>query len=269
MADIKNLKIGNKTISAIYLGNTQIGKVYSHMTTIYDANDGIPPNPIHYSKFSDVLANISSWQVFGDSISYGYSVPLDDVWHEVIHRMDEYNSITKYNNSLIGSEISDGGRSRDSFCERYTELNRDVDLLTVFGGVNDWCHNNIPLGNYDDTTNVRSFYGALNWLIPRLKEQCPKAIIVWIIPLKTKSNQAVEGTNADGTNTFGLRLTDYTNAIIEKCRQYKIKYINLYGVEILDPDVHGEHFHPDGLHPNVDGSEEIAKYLVENGYFGR
>lgn len=214
------------------------------------------------SQFANVLYNTTKWQVFGDSISTTYNVNENQIWHNLITVDKQFSTITKYNNSLTGSEVSDGGRNIASFVERYTSLHSDADLVTIFGGVNDWAHNNIPLGNYDDTTTNKSFYGALNTLLPGIKSQCPSARIIWLSPLKTKSNMAVEHTNVDGTNTLGLHLTDYIQAIKYKCNQYSIEFVDLYGVTGLDPDTNTSNFASDGLHPTPTGHVALKDYLL-------
>ena len=214
------------------------------------------------TKFSEILSSTSTWQVFGDSISTTYNISENQIWHNLITADSTYSGIIKYNNSLTGSEVSDGGRDIDSFVERYTSLNSNATLVTIFAGVNDWAHNNIPLGNYDDITTNQSFYGALNTLLPGIKAQCPNARVIWLSPLKTKSGMAVEHTNADGTNTLGLYLTDYIQAIKYKCHQYNVEFVDLYGVTGLDPDVNTGNFASDGLHPNASGHIALRDYLL-------
>lgn len=169
--------------------------------------------------------------------------------------------MTKYNNSLTGSEISDGGRSIDSFVERYTSLNSNADLVTIFGGVNDWAHNNIPLGNYDDVTTSQSFYGALNTLLLGIKNQCPNARIIFMSPLKVGTN-AFSNYITDGKNTYELTLLDYIQAIKYKCHQYNIEFVDLYGVTGLDPAVDTANFQSDEVHLTASGQVALKDYLL-------
>ena len=74
---------------------------------------------------------------------------------------------------------------------------------------------------------------------------------------------AVEQTNADGTNTLGLRLTDYIQAIKYKCHQYNIEFVDLYGVTGLDPDTNTNNFQSDGLHPTASGHIALKDYLLK------
>lgn len=218
-------------------------------------------------NFANAFNGVSIWQNFGDSISSNYEISESQAWHNLIGA--EYTSITRYNNALTGSEISDGGRNIASFVERYTNLNSNANLLTVFGGVNDWSHNLIPLGSYDDTAaNQPSFYGALNTLIPGLKNQCPNARIVWILPLRVGSN-AFSDYISNGLNSYGLTLQDYRQAIKNKCIQYGIDFVDLWNAEGLNPDVDTANFQSDGVHPTAAGQVVIKDYLLNSGMLRR
>ena len=211
--------------------------------------------------FTVALENATIWQNLGDSISAGYGITEAQTWHNLIGAESAYSSITRYNNALTGSEISDGGRDIDSFVERYTSLNANADLVTVFGGVNDWSHNLIPLGNYDDVTTSQSFYGALNTLLPGIKNQCPNARVIFILPLRV-SNTAFSNYITNGLNTYGLTLQAYRQAIKNKCIQYGIDYIDLWDAEGLDPNTNTSNFQSDGIHPTVAGQVILKDSLL-------
>ena len=218
--------------------------------------------------FAAALQNATIWQNLGDSISAGYGITEAQTWHNLIGAESAYSGITRYNNALTGSEISDGGRDIDSFVERYTSLNAGADLVTVFGGANDWSHNLIPLGNYDDMTTSQSFYGALNTLLPGIKTQCPNARVIFILPLRV-SNTAFSNYITNGLNTYGLTLQDYRQAIKNKCIQYGVDYIDLWDAEGLNPNTNASNFQSDGVHPTVAGQVVIKDYLLNSGMIRR
>ena len=211
--------------------------------------------------FATALQNATIWQNFGDSISAGYGITEAQTWHNLIGAESAYSGITRYNNALNGSEISDGGRNIDSFIERYTSLNANADLVTVFGGVNDWSHNLIPLGNYDDVTTSQSFYGALNTLLPGIKTQCPNARVIFILPLRV-SNTAFSNYITNGLNTYGLTLQAYRQAIKNKCIQYGVDYIDLWDAEGLNPNINASNFQSDGVHLTVAGQVVLKDCLL-------
>ena len=208
--------------------------------------------PTRYtSELAEILYNTSIWNVFGDSISEGYNVTEAQTWHSLISSDNQFSNITKYNTSLSSSAITDGGRV-DSFIERYTQLNADADLVTIFGGVNDYLHN-MALGNKDDTVTT-TFYGAINTLIPGIKSQCPNARIIWMSPMKTTAVGAWR-------NEIGFHLLDYIQAIQYKCREFNIEYIDLYEVGELDPE-HYPGNYEDELHPTPTGHSVLKNYLL-------
>ena len=248
-------------ISSISTGEVNVGDeimTLSNKEIVLDRyQDRIIALPL--DTFANALSNATIWQNFGDSISSNYNISINEAWHNLIGAESAYSGITRYNNALTGSEISDGGRAIDSFVERYTSLNSNADLVTIFGGVNDWMHNYIPLGNYDDTTTSRSFYGALNTLLPGIKTQCPNARVIFILPLRVRT-----GYLPNDVNDFGLTLQDYRQAIKNKCIQYGVDYIDLWDAEGLNPDKDTNNFQSDGLHPTVAGHVVLKDYLINN-----
>lgn len=247
----------NANVSRNNLTDTQVDSI---LTSVF-GGQYLPNDHVYKSGFASALYNATTWQVFGDSISTTYNISDTQIWHNSITADSEFSSMTKYNNSLTGSEISDGGRDIASFVERYTSLNANADLVTIFGGVNDWSHNFIPLGNYDDVTTSQSFYGALNTLLPGIKTRCPNARIIFMSPLKVQTG-ALSNYITDGKNTYGLTLQDYIQAIKYKCHQYNVEFVDLYGVTGLDPDVNTSNFQGDGLHPTASGHVALKDYLL-------
>ena len=227
-------------IRVLAINNSQVtGTLTEEGTTTYT------------SGFAEILYNASIWNVFGDSISEGYNVTEAQTWHSLISSDSQFSHITKYNTSLSSSAITDGGRV-DSFIERYTQLNADADLVTIFGGVNDYLHN-MALGNKNDTVTT-TFYGAINTLIPGIKSRCPNARIIWMSPMKTTAVGAWR-------NELGFHLLDYIQAIQYKCREFNIEYIDLYEVGELDPEYYPDNY-ADQLHPTPTGHSILKNYLL-------
>lgn len=143
---------------------------------------------------------------------------------------------------------------------RYQNMNYS-DIITVFGGVNDWGQNNpTPLGTIDDT-GTSTFYGALNTLCTGLLTEFPLSLIIFITPL---------GNNGFGSfptdkNSLGLSIYDYTDAIIACCAKYKIPVLDICRNSMLNPQFAGlkEAYFYDGLHLNPKG-HEVLSYLIES-----
>ena len=68
------------------------------------------------------------------------------------------------------------------FCERAGEMDRDADVVFVFGGTNDFGHGDAPFGGPEDRT-PDTFCGACHYLFRELKADFPQAEIVIATPI--------------------------------------------------------------------------------------
>ena len=141
---------------------------------------------------------------------------------------------------------------------RLEKMEKDLDVVVVFGGTNDFGHGDAPLGSFssrgDDT-----FYGALHSLMTALINKYPLATIVFITPLHRNGEE-------NFINAFGVRrepLIKYVNAIREVAEYYSLPVLDLYKNSGLQPniDVIRELYMPDGLHPSDLGAKKIAGML--------
>ncbi len=194
-----------------------------------------------------------TWNCLGDSITdIGYT---SKHYFEYINERHPVFEIRNY--GISGTRIA--GTVSDAMCNRYSEM-LNADLITVFGGVNDWGQENpVPLGQIE-TTDITTFYGALKALCEGLKTKFPASVILFFTPLGCKgfSGFAVE------ENIWGLTIADYADAIIHVCERYDIPVLDLYrscGFSVYNP-VHNKKYFFDGLHLNEAGHLEIS-YLIE------
>ena len=136
------------------------------------------------------------------------------------------------------------------------------DIITVFGGVNDWGQQDPTLlGTNSDTTND-TFYGALNILCNGLLTTFPKSTIIFLTPL---GNKGFSQSFYEDENSLGLTIYDYADAILSVCSKYKIPVIDTCRNSLLNPyisEIKTECF-IDGLHLNEHG-HEIISFLIEN-----
>ena len=195
----------------------------------------------------------------GDSITFGAG---GTSW---VTRLKELTGC-KYaiNYGISGTTIETNGTGQ-SFVERYANMADDLDLICVWGGVNDhhWTGTaGRPFGNINSpTSETNSFYGALKNLCEGLINKYPNKTIMFITPMKNK------GYVADGKtcyawnepNEIGKTLTDYRNAIIEVCDYYSIPVLDLYSCSGISPMVNSQvnELMPDHLHPNTKGNLEV------------
>lgn len=194
--------------------------------------------------------NGHSWSVMGDSISQDDTYTSTQYWDWINSRVGE---MTIYNYGISGQRIT-------TFATRYANMHYS-DIITVFGGVNDWGQANpTPLGETTDSTNS-TFYGALNVLCAGLLSTFPQSLIIFVTPL---------GNNGWGTwptdkNSLGLTIYDYANAIKEVCAFYKIPVVDACTNSLLNPqisEIKADCF-VDGLHLNTHG-HEVLSFLIED-----
>ena len=203
---------------------------------------------IEESKLNNLV-----WNVFGDSMSsIDFSKPT---WWQIIsqkHNMTancygisgttlahtndrhlwDYNW-GKLNADEIGYNPNDSSTwaTGNCFCERFTKMNDEVDLITVMGSTND---NAVKLGTWD-STDTSTFYGALNVLIQGLISKYPNKKIAFFTPMQQANsyttNVANPGAELDkksSEDTLTLQLR--AEAIKRKCNQYSISCLDLYNI---------------------------------------
>ncbi len=144
----------------------------------------------------------------------------------------------------------------NSYCERFSEMDDDADIVVVFGGTNDYGHGDAPLGEFSDKT-PDTFYGACHYLFSGLiKKYLGKEIVV-ITPLHRVGELETKGVR--GGSNKGI-LKDYVDIIREVAQYYSLPVLDLYRTSGLQPEVAEikENYIPDGLHPNDDGYRIIA-----------
>lgn len=191
------------------------------------------------------------WAVLGDSITtlhYG-GTPY---WKHIEAR----TGMTVYNHGISGSRIARTSGRSDEMCVRYANMEDEADIITIFGGTNDYA-SSVPLGDIN-STDINTFKGALNVLIEGLINKYPGKGIGYIIPMRRRGM-----TNASNKAKF----ESYVNAIIEVCEKYSIPYLDLYRQGGLNPDinaVNSQFFHnQDGLHPNNDGHARLSNKIEQ------
>ena len=141
-----------------------------------------------------------------------------------------------------------------NFCGRVEELDENADIIVVFGGTNDFCHGNAPLGTPDDHTPA-TFYGACHFLMNRLVERfCGKPIVI-LTPLHRHGEDTPREDNAT--------LKSYVNALKDSAEWYALPVLDLFAVSGIQPCIPGvqQKLCPDGLHPNDAGHRILAERI--------
>ncbi len=193
----------------------------------------------------------------GDSITEGAGASVyENCYVEVLKR--EFSLAEARNYGIGGTRLakqripSEEPKFDRDFPSRVGEMDRDADMVVVFGGTNDHGHGDAPFGTDVDRT-ADTFIGACHYLYASLKEKfsCP---IVVLTPL-----HRAEEDRADG-----ITLEDYVNQIRKIAPQYGLPVLDLYATSAINRETLAA-LTDDGLHPNDEGhallAKEIGKYL--------
>lgn len=156
--------------------------------------------------------------------------------------------------------------SAEAFCDEYfllraKKMDKDADLVVVFGGTNDFGHGDAPFGRIGDK-DPATFCGAYDALIEYLMATYGKEKLIIVYPLRRRNETA---TNGDGSKAEGSKpLAEYYNAekvVAEKCGLKSVDFWNDGDLNPNTPD--GNENFVDGLHPNDIGHRLLGEKLAE------
>lgn len=156
--------------------------------------------------------------------------------------------------------------SEEAFCDEYfllraKKMDKDADLVVVFGGTNDFGHGDAPFGRIGDK-DPATFCGAYDALIDYLMATYGKEKLIIVYPLRRRNETA---TNGDGSKAEGSKpLAEYHDAekaIAEKCGLKSVDFWNDGDLNPNTPD--GNENFADGLHPNDIGHRLLGEKLAE------
>lgn len=156
--------------------------------------------------------------------------------------------------------------SAEAFCDEYfllraKKMDKDADLVVVFGGTNDFGHGDAPFGRIGDK-DPATFCGAYDALIEYLMATYGKEKLIIVYPLRRRNETA---TNGDGSKAEGSKpLAEYHDAekaIAEKCGLKSVDFWNDGDLNPNTPD--GNENFADGLHPNDIGHRLFGEKLAE------
>lgn len=170
--------------------------------------------------------------------------------------------LASVNNYAVGSSTLTMGRegSMVQLIEE-GEIPISVDIILIWHGTNDWYWGH-PLGEMGDISK-KTFYGAIFYVIEKLRKANPSAMIIWVMPIfrKEKPFDCIEEGNAHILpNRIGRTLAEYTSAI-EKCSSvlgFPLIDMHRYcGIHHYNSEIYLE----DNVHPNRKGYEIIHRIL--------
>lgn len=209
--------------------------------------------------------------VLGDSITEGVGARTPDKAYPVI--LSKLTGANVNNYGLSCSRITDipvGLSNPPSFIDRMYAMDKTADLVIVFGGTNDFWYGDCPIGNRTDTS-TSTFYGALNTMIPYLKNAHPNADIVFVTPYQQSKDADETHTYKRSTyNNFGTgTLSQYRIAMLDRCAYYGIPVLDLYADYDLNTVDNREalerygNYLCDGCHLNNAGYNLLARKIYQ------
>ncbi|MGF6352487.1 lysophospholipase L1-like esterase [Paenibacillus sp. 4624] len=197
-----------------------------------------------------------TWNVVGDSITEHNSKTTKNYQDYISAKIG--CTVNNYGISGTGWRTPSVSGGTNAFYQRVPSLAAGADLITVFGGVNDWYQVGIPfvMGTFGDTDPAASFYGAVNNTITQLVTKYPTKTIAIITPIPCD--------NAWAANSAGVTLDQIAEAINKVAKRYSLPVLNLYhhsNVYAWDTN-YKAYAMPDGLHPNDNGHLALADKIL-------
>lgn len=202
----------------------------------------------------------------GDSITAGDGGEGSMI-DSYVPRMGKFLGTIPTNKGVCGSTVTKASDRSDSFVERISDI-KNQDVVTIFGGTNDFFLSR-ELGKFNDNPeNPTTFYAALKYLILHLSEQNPMAKFLIMTPTRS-SKDGWAKYDADGNlikNKAGYTVDDYCNAIRKVAEYYSIPVLDLQKGGNYNPCIPSQKGHDalsaDGLHPTAKGYDRLAQTIA-------
>lgn len=169
-----------------------------------------------------------------------------------------------YNRGLASSTVTNhtgnAGLAAMQTPTRIDAIPLDTSVLVLFGGTNDWFFNT-PLGsindlNTDDRNGTNTFYGALNRMIDLIRNRLRTTELFYITPIQRNFNYS-----ESETNTQGLRLRDYVDAIVLACGNRSVPVLDTHrhlGIARASNLIYNTY---DGIHLDRRGYAKLEWFL--------
>lgn len=194
--------------------------------------------------------------ILGDSISFGDKLKDKSKAYPYV-LASKAGAVSLNNYGLCGSSMT--GFHLDRFIDRYAAMDRNADLVLVFGGTNDYgVQKGVDMGFFNDISD-QTFCGGLNLMMCGLKQMYPDGEIVFATPLRRWGDKR--------KNAKGYTLQQYVSAIQTLGNFWGIRVIDLYSAPELNFAANPSYL-VDGLHPKASGHTLIGNVLYRELFEG-
>lgn len=208
----------------------------------------------------------------GDSITEGSGVKdIENCRYDnVIHK--QYGLAAHRNYGIGGTRLAHQSVPSDNpahdlcFCGRAHRMDKNADIVVVYGGANDYIHGDAYFGTMADQTPA-TYCGAVYYLMRILKERYPDKTIVFVTPahMHYQGHPDSEPSPRPIKKPDAKPLRAYGDVIKERGKEFHIPVLDLFeslGIDANDPHDR-ETYTSDSLHLNDAGHAVLAKVLGE------
>lgn len=208
----------------------------------------------------------------GDSITEGHGVTdIENCrFDNVLKRECGLRAV--YNHGIGGTRLahqitpSEKPRHDLCFCGRVYDLEKDADIIVVYGGVNDFMHGDAPFGAFGDKTPA-TFCGGVYFLMHFIKENYPDKTVVFMTPAHCCTGNLTDRAPSPRPEkqNDAKPLIEYIKIIERTAKEFAIPTLNLFEKLGIDPNFEedSKKYTTDGLHFNDLGHPVIAAKLKE------
>ncbi|MCQ2742162.1 MAG: SGNH/GDSL hydrolase family protein [Bacilli bacterium] len=154
-----------------------------------------------------------------------------------------------------------------TFYSRALTMEKDADVVFVFGGTNDFGHGDALMGEMD-SFDPYTFCGAVNHLFAYLAKEYGKEKVVILLPIHRWDEDSDRGDNYCLKPAPVGTLEDYRAVLKKDAEKYGFLVADLREALGKPSSNKPESMFIDGLHPNDAGhkklGEEVAKFIKEH-----
>ena len=203
----------------------------------------------------------------GDSITEGAGVKnIENRFDNILKRISGLKIVRNYGvgGSRLAKQYSPSEIPKYDldFALRAEEMDKDADIIVVYGGVNDYLHGDAPFGEEGNKTKD-TFTGAVYNLSSLLISLYPHSPIVFFTPAHTYGDQNISLYKKEKNMSNGKPLAEYTRVIKEVAPTFGIHVFDMMEILPIDPNNEEDYtkYTVDGLHFNDEGHSIIAEVM--------